>query len=248
MKRAARRVIKSKGGYQALTSINSTYYNYTPQTSNSYTEPSTLNRSSIYHYSETTTTTAKDKNVKGEDETQNKETEPSQNEPQQTTEQLKAENAKLKTENAKLITAVAEYDNQRKRAEELKVKEVESAQNFGIQNFAKSLLDVADNLERAQANLPKDQIEGNAVLKSFVEGVDLTQKGLMKAFEKNGLKRLDPMNEKFDPAYHQALFQVDDDTKAPNTVCIVQQVGYTLKGRNLRSAMVGVTKKPPTPK
>eukprot|EP01088_Endostelium_zonatum_P002781 TRINITY_DN1355_c1_g1_i1.p1 TRINITY_DN1355_c1_g1~~TRINITY_DN1355_c1_g1_i1.p1 ORF type:complete len:232 (-),score=51.17 TRINITY_DN1355_c1_g1_i1:124-819(-) len=173
-------------------------------------------------------------------------TENDNEQPKLTVEQLQAELDKVQARNTELISAVANYDNLRKRAEELKMKEVKDAKDFGITNFAKSLLEVADNLERAQNAVPKD-LGNNPVMKSFIEGVDMTQKGLMRAFEKNGLKRIDPMNEKFDPAFHQALFQVEDDSKPANTVCIVQQVGYTLQGRNLRSAMVGVSKKSPKP-
>lgn len=121
-------------------------------------------------------------------------------------------------------------------------KQIQEAKLFGIQGFSKDLLEVADILEKATDSVPKEEIENNSFLKSMFEGLQLTGTQLQKVFYKNGLEKISPMGEKFDPHYHEALFQVDLPDKEDGTVAIVEKVGYKLHERSLRPALVGVVK------
>ncbi|XP_071730240.1 grpE protein homolog 1, mitochondrial-like isoform X2 [Rutidosis leptorrhynchoides] len=130
-----------------------------------------------------------------------------------------------------------------------------SAQNskkIAIQIFPMSLLDVADDVDRASLVLKesiakidtsKDSARDVPILKTLLEGVEMTKKSLSEFFKKYGVEKYDPMNEEFDPNRHKVVFQVQDPTKTPNTVAVVLKVGYTVYGRILRPAEVGVTKK-----
>lgn len=142
---------------------------------------------------------------------------------------------------AQLLRAVADADNIRKRT----AIDVESAQKYAISGFAKSLLDVADNLERAIALVPEEVRTGeeNPMMRSLYEGVKMTDDQLMKAFNEHGIERVDPAGEKFDPHFHEALYEVPDPTAEAGTVAQVQSVGYKLHERCLRSAKVGVVSK-----
>ncbi|EZA54163.1 GrpE protein-like protein 1, mitochondrial [Ooceraea biroi] len=135
--------------------------------------------------------------------------------------------------------ALAEGENIRVRL----TKQINDAKLFGIQGFCKDLLDVADVLGKATESVPKDEItEKNPHLKSLYEGLMMTEAQLHKVFNKHGLVSLNPINEKFDPNEHEALFQQEVEGKEPGTIVVVSKVGYKLHERIVRPALVGVAK------
>lgn len=136
---------------------------------------------------------------------------------------------------------MAEMDNIRKRTK----IEVDNAYKFSVGSFAKSLLEVADNLERAIALVPENVRSGdeNPMMKALYEGVKLTDDQLVKTFQTQDIVRVNPLDEKFDPNFHEALFEIPDATKEAGTVGQVLSVGYKISDRCLRSAKVGVIKK-----
>ena len=145
-------------------------------------------------------------------------------------EALKGEIAQLKDQ---ALRFAAEAENTRRRAE----REVNDSRAYAIQKFARDLLGVADNLQRALAHAPAD--DGDPLAKSLAVGMEMTQKELMSAFERNGLKRIAPTpGEKFDPHQHQAVTEQTSTEFAPGAVIAVLQDGYELFGRNVRPAMV----------
>ena len=137
-----------------------------------------------------------------------------------------------------LLRSVAELDNYRKRAE----REKEQLRKFGIANFAKDLLSAADNLRRAVESGPSDLEGADESVKNLIVGVQMTEKELLNAFEKNGVRKIDPTGEKFDYNFHQAMFEVETDKEEPGLVMQVLQPGYAIEDRVLRAAMVGVSK------
>lgn len=148
---------------------------------------------------------------------------------------LKAETAALKEQ---ILRYAAEAENTRRRAE----REANDARAYAIQKFAKDLLGVADNLARALSHGPADG--GDPAVKNFVLGVEMTEKELLGAFERNGLKRIQPARgEKFDPHQHQAITEVAGTDVAGGGVVEVMQAGYELLGRLVRPAMVVVAAK-----
>lgn len=151
-------------------------------------------------------------------------------------EALRAENAALKDQ---ALRYAAEAENTRRRAE----REANDARAYAIQKFARDLLGVADNLARAMAAAPGEDADPVAV-KNFVLGVELTEKELQTAFERNGLKKVDPARgEKFDPHLQQAMMEQPADDVPGGSVLQVMQVGYELFGRIVRPAMVVVAAK-----
>ncbi|MET0295464.1 MAG: nucleotide exchange factor GrpE [Phenylobacterium sp.] len=151
-------------------------------------------------------------------------------------EQLRAENQTLKDQ---ALRYAAEAENTRRRAE----REANDARAYAIQKLARDLLGAADNLARAMAAAPGDGAEPTAV-KNFVVGVEMTEKELQSAFERNGLKKVDPKRgEKFDPHLHQAMMEQPADDVPGGTVLQVMQAGYELFGRIVRPAMVIVAAK-----
>lgn len=150
-------------------------------------------------------------------------------------EALKAEVQALKEQ---VLRYAAEAENTRRRAE----REMNDARAYAIQKFARDLLGVADNLDRAMTAAPADHAE--SVVKNFVVGVEMTAKELLGAFERNGLKKIDPpKGEKFDPHKHQAMMEQPGTDVAPGGVIQVLQPGYELLGRLVRPAMVVVAAK-----
>ena len=137
-----------------------------------------------------------------------------------------------------LLRSVAELDNYRKRVD----REKEQLRKFGIANFAKELLAVADNLRRALESGPPDLEGADEKVKNLIVGVEMTEKELLSAFEKNGVRRINPLGEKFDYNFHQAMFEVETEEKEPGIVVQVLQPGYAIDDRILRAAMVGVSK------
>ena len=137
-----------------------------------------------------------------------------------------------------LLRSVAELDNYRKRVD----REKEQLRKFGIANFAKELLAVADNLRRALESGPSELAGADEKVKNLIVGVEMTEKELLGAFEKNGVRQINPLGEKFDYNFHQAMFEVEAEDKEPGIVVQVLQPGYAIEDRILRAAMVGVSK------
>jgi molecular chaperone GrpE len=149
---------------------------------------------------------------------------------------LEAQVAELRD---RFLRAVAEAENVRKRAE----RDVADERVYGVTGFARDILVVADNLARtldAVAAEARSSAEGP--LKALLEGVELTDRELQKALAKNGIRRIDPQGEKFDPNFHQAVFEVPDANVPAGMVAQVIQPGYAIGSRVLRPAMVGVSK------
>ena len=158
-----------------------------------------------------------------------------ENEPSKSLDELEAKISELKDQ---LLRTVADSENLRKRLE----REKEQTRKFGIANFAKDLLSIADNLGRALDAAPnKEGIEDQAI-ENFVLGVQMTEQELQKAFDNNNIRKIDPLGEKFDYNFHQAMFEVPTNDHAPGIVLEVVQHGYALHDRLLRPAMVGVSK------
>lgn len=138
----------------------------------------------------------------------------------------------------RLLRTLAEMENLRKRTE----REVADARSYGIAKFARDILDIADNMHRALEAVPEEARADTGGLKSFIEGVELTERSLMNALEKHGVKRFDPVGEKFNPNFQQAMYEVPDASVAAGTVVQVIQPGYMIGERVLRPAMVAVAK------
>ncbi len=136
------------------------------------------------------------------------------------------------------LRAAAELENFRKRAE----KDQSDALKYGVSNFAKEIISIKDNIERAQSSI-SDDVRSNDDVKSVVKGLDLIAQSAVSTFEKIGIKKIESLNEKFDHNLHQAMMEIENDQVEPGT--IVQELipGYTLHDRLLRPAMVGVAKK-----
>ena len=122
-------------------------------------------------------------------------------------------------------------------------KLVDDAKKFGIQSFSKDIIEVSDILEKAMESVPESELNNNVNphLSSLVKGLNMTKNELQKVFVKNGLERINPLGELFDPSQHEALFELPGDK--PGTVGVVSKVGYLLNGRTVRPALVGVVKK-----
>ncbi|MBV1697657.1 MAG: nucleotide exchange factor GrpE [Hyphomicrobiales bacterium] len=139
----------------------------------------------------------------------------------------------------RLLRTLAEMENLRKRTE----REVTDARLYGAASFALDILAVADNMRRAlDAVSPELRANAEAGVKALVDGVDLTERELLKALEKNGVRRFTPRGEKFDPNFHQAMYEVPDPTVPAGSVVEVVAPGYMIGERVLRPAMVGVSK------
>ena len=139
----------------------------------------------------------------------------------------------------KMLRTLAEMENLRKRT----MREVADARTYGIANFARDVLDIADNLQRALDAVPADtKAAADPGLKALIEGVELTERSLLSALEKNGVKKFDPSGEKFDPNFQQAMYEVPDSSVPAGTVVQVVQAGYTIGERVLRPALVAVSK------
>lgn len=151
-------------------------------------------------------------------------------------EQLEAENADLKD---KYLRLMAEMENLRRRT----AKEVKDANAYGVTSFARDMLAVGDNLGRALQALPADVAEtASDSLKTLLEGVEMTEREMINALGKHGVTKIDPEGEKFDPNFHQAMFEIPNPDVPNGTVMQVVQSGYVIGERVLRPAMVGVAK------
>jgi len=139
----------------------------------------------------------------------------------------------------KMLRTLAEMENLRKRTS----REVADARTYGITGFARDVLDIADNLQRALDAVPAEaRAAADPGLTSLIEGVELTERSLLNALEKHGVKKFDPSGQKFDPNFQQAMFEVPDPSVPSGTVVQVMQAGYTIGERVLRPALVGVAK------
>jgi molecular chaperone GrpE len=142
----------------------------------------------------------------------------------------------------KLLRTLAEMENLRRRTE----REVADARTYGIASFARDVLAVADNMHRAlDAIGPELREQGEGKIKSLIEGVELTERELLKSLEKNGVRKFSPRGEKFDPNVHQAMYEVPQADVPPGHVAQVIQDGYMIGERVLRPALVGVAKAAP---
>ena len=140
----------------------------------------------------------------------------------------------------KLARTFAEMENQRRRFE----KEKDDAFEYGGYSFAKEALSLIDNLERSKQVLESDdRLKETEALKKILEHLDIIKKDLISIFEKNNIKPIDSLNKKLNPNYHQAMMEIEDDTKEPGTIIQEIQKGFTIKDRLLRPSLVGVSKK-----
>jgi molecular chaperone GrpE len=139
----------------------------------------------------------------------------------------------------KTLRTLAEMENLRQRTR----REVADAKTYGITGFARDVLDIADNLQRALDAVPAEaKATADPGLKALMEGVELTERSLLNTLEKNGVKKFDPSGEKFDPNFQQAMYEVPDTSVPSGTVVQVVQAGYMIGERVLRPALVGVSK------
>jgi molecular chaperone GrpE len=147
---------------------------------------------------------------------------------------------KLKTTQDKLLRTMAEMENQRRRFE----KEKQEAFEFGGFNFAAESLSLIDNIDRAIISFKNDEkLKTNKDLNKIIDGIEIVKKDLVSIFKKNGIEPIECINKKFDPNFHQAMLEVENNTKEPGTVVQEIQKGYMMKDRLLRPSLVGVAKK-----
>ena len=149
---------------------------------------------------------------------------------------LIAENASLKD---KVLRTLAEMENLRRRTE----KEVADAKTYGVTALARDMLTFADNLRRALENVPPEAREAaDNALRSFVEGIELTERDFLSRLARHGVRKLEPKGQKFDPNFHEAMFEAHDESVPPGTVAHVVEEGFAIGDRVLRPAKVGVAK------
>ena len=173
---------------------------------------------------------------KDESEAQNKE----QKEKKITPIKEETPEEKLKTVQEKLLRTMAEMENQRRRFE----KEKKEAFEFGGFNFAAESLLLLDNIDRAIVSFKNDEsLKNNKDLNKIIDGIEIVKKDLVSIFKKNGIETIECINKKFDPNFHQAMLELEDNTKETGTVVQEIQKGYMMKDRLLRPSLVGITKK-----
>ena len=147
---------------------------------------------------------------------------------------------KLKTVQDKLLRTLAEMENQRRRFE----KEKKEAFEFGGFNFAAESLLLIDNIDRAIVSFKNDEsLKNNKDLNKIIDGIEIVKKDLISIFKKNGIQPMECINKKFDPNFHQAMLEVENNTKEPGTIVQEIQKGYMMKDRLLRPSLVGIAKK-----
>ena len=138
----------------------------------------------------------------------------------------------------RLLRALADVENTRRRA----ARDLEDARKYAASGFAKDLLNVSDNLRRALDAVADDAREGDETVKNLVQGIEMVEKELLNAFERQGIKKVDPLGEPFDHNFHQAMYEKPDTEYANGTVAEVLQPGYVMHDRLLRPAMVAIAK------
>ncbi|MCR4281458.1 MAG: nucleotide exchange factor GrpE [Bauldia sp.] len=154
------------------------------------------------------------------------------------TEALRAEAADLKN---KLLRTLAEMENLRRRTE----REMADARQYAVANFARDMLTVSDNFRRAIDAVPSELRDGrDPALSALIEGVEVTERGLEQSLQKFGVRRIETKGQKFDPAVHQAMLEVESEDVAPGTVAQEIQGGYVIGERVLRPALVAIAKRP----
>lgn len=157
----------------------------------------------------------------------------------------RAEVDRLTEENRTLrdqtLRALADAENVRRRAE----RERDDTAKYAVANLARDVLSVADNLQRALQAVPPEARATNETLGALLDGVEATERELLQVFERRAIKRVDPLGERFDPNFHQAMFEVEHSGQPAGTVVQVLQAGYVLHDRLLRPALVGVAKADP---
>ena len=147
---------------------------------------------------------------------------------------------KLKESEDKVLRSLAEIENQRRRFE----KEIKEAFEYGGFNFAKETLSVLDNLQRARVSIQNDkELNESPNLEKFLKNIDILEKDLISIFEKNKIKKIKTLKEKFDPNLHQAMLEIEDQNVEPGTIVQEIQPGYTMGERLLRPSFVGIAKK-----
>jgi molecular chaperone GrpE len=164
-----------------------------------------------------------------------------QSEPATPEEKIAALEAELEAGREQLLRQLAETENVRRRAK----REREDTIRYGASALARDLLNVADNLQRALKSVPEEARETDETIKNLVIGVELTEKELLGALQKQGVEKVEPLGEKFSYDRHQAMFEVPGTDKPAGTVVEVMQPGYVMHDRLLRPAMVGVAKGDP---
>ncbi len=151
-------------------------------------------------------------------------------------ERLQSENGELKD---KLLRTLADMENLRRRTE----REVADAKTYGVTSFARDMLTFVDNLHRAIESMPADaRARAEGPLKSFVEGIELTERDFLSRLTRHGVRKLEPQGTKFDPNMHEALFEIPDESVPTGTVMQVVETGYAIGERVLRPAKVGVSR------
>jgi molecular chaperone GrpE len=139
----------------------------------------------------------------------------------------------------KMLRTLAEMENLRQRTR----REVADAKTYGISGFARDILDIADNLQRALDAVPAEaKAAADPGMKALMDGVEITERSLLNTLEKNGVRKFDPSGERFDPNFQQAMYEVPDPSVPSGTVVQVVQAGYMIGERILRPALVGVSK------
>ncbi len=147
---------------------------------------------------------------------------------------------KLKASEEKLLRALADSENQRRRFE----KEIKEAFDFGGYNFAKEMLSLLDNLQRAKKSIQEDEVlKKSKEFEKFLKNIEIIEKDLMSTFEKNKIVKIKCLNEKFDPNFHQAMLEIEDDNVEQGTILQEIQSGYMFGERLLRPSFVGISKK-----
>ena len=180
--------------------------------------------------------TKSEKNKQEETSADNK----SEKEDKEQKEKVETPEEKLKSTQEKLLRSMAETENQRRRFE----KEKQEAFEFGGFNFAAESLSLIDNIDRAITSFKNDEsLKNNKDLDKIIDSIEIVKKDLVSIFKKNGIAPIECINKKFDPNFHQAMIEVENNTKEPGTVVQEIQKGYLMKDRLLRPSLVGVAKK-----
>ena len=159
---------------------------------------------------------------------------------QEKKEKIETPEEQLKATQDKLLRTMAEMENQRRRHE----KEKQEAFEFGGFNLAAESVSLIDNIDRAIASFKNDEnLKNNKDLNKIIDGVEIVKKDLVSIFKKNGIVSIECINQKFDPNFHQAILEVENNSKEPGIVVQEIQKGYMMKDRLLRPSLVGVAKK-----
>ena len=173
-----------------------------------------------------------------EDKDKNKKIE--EKEKKETTAKEETVEDKLKTSQEKLLRTMADMENQRRRFE----KENQEALEFGGFSFARESLSLLDNIDRAITSFKNDEnLKNNKDINKIIESIEIVKQDLVSIYKKNGITQIECINKKFDPNFHQAMLEIEDDSKNPGIVVQEIQKGFMMKERLLRPSLVGVTKK-----